>query len=377
MPSMNPSSSRRFAARFLIAMASLGALGALNATTAPAQAAKAPPISVEPLAMVPQTPGFPEGIAVSGARVYVSSPARFGTAGTGPSTIHVFHKNTGRLVDTIAIEGEDLAQEHALTAIAIDSADRLYVLSTQLGVVRIEDTPHGYAQDIYAPPLPDLPACSAAPAGEECSLTSLDLPPLPNDIAFDEGGNAYVTDSQQGIIFRIPPGGNPEIWFQSALFDPPMPPLPSLSLNGIRLSPDRESIYVALSFSAPLFPLGGILKLPLVESPAESDMQMVHAYFGELPDGIAFGASGRLYVALALSNQISVLGPDGAEVDRIASPANAEVPLDAPANIAFDNAKKAILITNHALISGDATHFAVLRAHVGEKGSPLEQPELP
>ena len=53
------------------------------------------------------------------------------------------------------------------------------------------------------------------------------------------------------------------------------------------------------------------------------------------------------------------------------------MPLDAPANIAFENAKKAILITNHALISGDPTHFAVLRADVGEKGSPLEQPELP
>jgi sugar lactone lactonase YvrE len=360
-----------FAARFLLATASLGALSAPVTSEAKQVGA------IETLAAVPATPGFPEGIAVSGKHVYVSSPARFGTAGTGPSTIHVFHKNTGALLDSIEIQGEDLSSEHALTAIALDSDDRLYVLSTQLGVVRLEETQDGFVQDIYSAPLPDLPTCASVPAGEPCSLTSLDLPPLPNDIAFDANGDAFVTDSQQGVIFRIPAGGSPEIWFQSALFDPPSPPLPSLSLNGIRLSPDRSSVYVALSFSGPLFPLGGILKLPLVDSPAEADMQLIHSYFGELPDGIAFGESGRLYVALALSNQISVLEQDGSEVARIVTPAGVPVPLDAPANIAFDDAKKALLVTNHALLTGDPAHFAVLRVSVGEKGSPLEQPQIP
>lgn len=370
MPSMTKTSSAipHFATRFLVAMASVGALAA------PADASQIG--AVEPLAMVPETPGFPEGIAVSGKRIFVSSPARFGTAGTGPSTIHVFHKNTGALLDTLSIQGEDLDQEHALTAIALDADERLYVLSTQLGVVRLEETKDGFVQDIYSAPLPDLPTCSSVPAGEPCSLTSLDLPPLANDMAFDADGNVFVTDSQQGVIFRIPAGGNPEIWFQSALFDPPMPPLPSLSLNGIRLSPDRSSVYVALSFSGPLFPMGGILKLPLVDAPTEADMQIVHSYFGELPDGIAFGESGRLYVALAFSNQISVLGPDGSEINRIVTPAGAPVPFDAPANIAFDDAKKALLVTNHALLTGNPANFAVLRVSVGEKGSPLEQPEI-
>ena len=34
------------------------------------------------LATFPTPPGFPEGIAVKGNKVYVSGPARFGTAGT-------------------------------------------------------------------------------------------------------------------------------------------------------------------------------------------------------------------------------------------------------------------------------------------------------
>jgi gluconolactonase len=50
------------------------------------------------------------------------------------------------------------------------------------------------------------------------------------------------------------------------------------------------------------------------------------------PDGMAFGADGRLYVAVFGSGEIRVIGPDGAIEERI------DVPGRDPTNVAFDPA---------------------------------------
>lgn len=82
-------------------------------------------------------------------------------------------------------------------------------------------------------------------------------------------------------------------------------------------------------------------------------------------------------MALAAANQISVLAPDGTEKARIASAPSAVLPLDAPANIAFDNSDKAVLVTNHASIIPNPAHFAVLKIAVQDTGMPLVKPVLP
>jgi sugar lactone lactonase YvrE len=329
---------------------------------------------IETFAAFPEDPGFPEGIAVDGNRVYVSGAATFGTAGKGPSKILVYHKPSGALAQTIVVAGEALALEHAVTAVATDGAGRVYTLSTQLGLLRFTRHGKGYTQEIYGAPLPDLPACGAAPPGVDCAPTQDDLPPLVNDVVFDEDGFAYVTDSFQATVFRYAPGGGaPEVWFQSALLSGGGP-LP-FGVNGIRFDPEREHAYLSVTSPSSDPGHGLIYRLPLVEAPDEADLEVVHDYTaGEGPDGMAFGASGRLYVALASSNQISVLAPDGSEETRIQSVAGADVPLDAPANIAFDNHSKSLLVVNHAFLSGDAEHFAVLKVFVGDRADPLDEP---
>src|SRR5262245_26868779 len=91
------------------------------------------------LATIAASPGSPEGIAVNGHKVYVSAAARFGTAGNNqPSTIYIFDVRDGASLGSIPILGEDLNQEHALSGMAFDAAAVLYVLSTQIGVIRID-----------------------------------------------------------------------------------------------------------------------------------------------------------------------------------------------------------------------------------------------
>ena len=105
---------------------------------------------------------------------------------------------------------------------------------------------------------------------------------------------------------------------------------------------------------------------------------MFHTYAaGELPDQLAFGARGDLYVSLALSNQISVLASDGVETARYGSAPGDAIPLDNPAAIAFDARTKSLLIVNHALLSGNPANFAVLRMAAGDPGAPLFEPVLP
>src|SRR5215211_5581026 len=114
------------------------------------------------LATFPTPPGYPEGIAVRGNKVYVSGPARFGTAGEGPSTVVAFNRDTGATEATYATQGEALDFEHANSCIAFDGQGRLYVLNIQIGMYRI-DTGSG-AQESYSTPFPDLHPCDSNPA---------------------------------------------------------------------------------------------------------------------------------------------------------------------------------------------------------------------
>src|SRR5919106_502758 len=84
---------------------------------------------VQLLATFPTPPGFPEGIAVKGNKVYVSGPARFGTAGQGPSTVVAFNRDTGAPEATYTTQGEALEFEHANSCIAFAGDGKLYVLN--------------------------------------------------------------------------------------------------------------------------------------------------------------------------------------------------------------------------------------------------------
>lgn len=89
------------------------------------------------------------------------------------------------------------------------------------------------------------------------------------------------------------------------------------------------------------------------------------------PDGVAFGRSGKLYVALAGSSKISVLRPDGSQETVYSGPAaNPTTPWANPANIAFDVHTRSLLVTNHAsLVPYDPSLFVVFDLFVDDKGT--------
>lgn len=335
-----------------------------------AQAAPRPIGDSRVIAQLPPRPGYPEGIAVDGDTMYVATLARFGTAFQGPPEVQAFDTTTGDLVRTYVVPDRDPTMDHGLSGEAFDASGRLYVLDTQWGVVRI--VPATGEQDIYASAFPNLPPC--VPGGPTpCAPTPGDTPPLPNDIAFTSDGTAYVTDSLQGTLWRIPPGGGtPQVWFQDPRIAGAFGP------NGIRLSPDGLRLYFAVT--ANNRGRGVIYSLPIA-NPVASKLQVFHRYnSAQAPDNLAFGESGKLYVALAGTNQISVLRRGGREARRFSGPAQSDsgppVPYDMPSGVAFDDSTRSLLVNNHSEILGIPSHFVVFDVFVDDRADPLIRPAL-
>jgi len=331
---------------------------------------------VKVLAQVPQ-PGFPEGVVRQGPLTFVTGPATFGLAGNGiPSKVWVYSTLTGGLIYTKDVVGEDLDQEHANSCAAVDAFGRLYVLNLQLGIIRFD--PLLIAQQQYSKPFPDLKPCKEVRPGESCSPMPVDLPPLPNDLAFDLSGNAYVTDSLQATIWRVPAGGgDPQIWFQDVKLAPSLNIPGSIGANGIRINPQHNKVYVAISIDS--HGQGNIYTLPLGNHPSSGSLNLFHSFApGDVPDGMAFGASGTLYVASATPFNSSIIGlrGDGTEAFRLTNPQGSPIkPYDSPANIAF-NGRGSLLVTNHAFATGGTNpeQFQVLQVYVNDLEAGLFKP---
>lgn len=339
----------------------------------PAEAGPRPYGDVRFVAQVPDPPGFPEGIAVDGDTVYVAGPATLGTAGKPPSAVVAFDRHTGAQTDYFAVTGEDLSQEHANSSIAF-AADGLYVINTQLGIYRLD--PQDGSQHKYSAPFPDLRPCAPLIGPPPCSPTLVDAPPIPNDMVFDDKGTAYVTDSTQATIWRVPTGGGtPTIWFQDLRLASPY-----IGVNGVRIDPSGQYLYA--SVTTDLEGMGRIYRLPLVAGPAAADLELVHTYGADnhLPDGIAFGAKGHLYVAMAGpgTSGVSVLDAAGTQVARLGNAALSPIgPYDSPANIAFTG-DGSIVLSNHAFATGLAlpAQFSIIDVFVDDEGLALHRPVL-
>jgi sugar lactone lactonase YvrE len=317
------------------------------------------PVGSSEVFAVAPVPGFPEGIAVRGNRVYVAGPATFGL--NAVPTVLAYDLRSKALVAQYPISvANPYAGQRALSCIAFGPDCKLYAIEPFVGVVRM-DLNAANTQEVYSafPPPP--------PTGA-----------LPNDLAFDGAGNLYVTDSFQGLVYRIPPGGGaPVVWFQDVrlLGNPALP----FGVNGIRIDKKTGTMYLTVTVRADFS--GAVLRLPLVDAPSASDLSVFHVFGAatgvQAPDGLALAKNGRVYVALAGTHQVAVLDASGTEIARFSGPAQGPagttLPWANPANIAFNDVAGTLLVTNHAslVVPTDPALFGVFDVKVDDKGAPL------
>jgi len=359
--------ARTPAAAVALVLALVAPLGAT-----PAAAQRRPFGDTQVFARVGQ-PGQPEGIAVdTHGRVYVGTNNK-GKGGPGPSKIFRYSP-AGRLEREYTVEGQNLAGEHGVLGIALDAAERLYVMDYDPPrVIRID--PESGRQDTYAT-LPNLPPCGpgAAPDGT-CEPGAQDTLPWGNVGVFDAAGNLYATDLHQATIWKIPPGGGvARAWHQSADYQS------VFSLNGIQFDRrDGSLVFVLTGATDPASPGRGKIYRLAVNADGSPGARSVIAETlpGEGPDGLVLGASGRIYVPLVTSSHILVLEPDGTEVARVPDPVanrSQPIPYDAPASAAFRGTS--ILVTNHSYFTANPESWAVLDMETNELGMALYQPVI-
>ena len=180
----------------------------------------------------------------------------------------------------------------------------------------------------------------------------------PNYPAFDAEGNLYVCDSgdwksDNGKIYRIRRGGEGEVWTRELREFP----------NGLCLSPDGTSLFVAMSLNPPR-----VSQIQIAPDGSAGDARTVVELPGAVPDGVAFDADGNLYIACYRPDRIYRYGSDG-HLEVLADDFEGTI-IAAPTNIAFCGTERDILL------SANLGRWHITRYETGARGIRLQYPDL-
>jgi sugar lactone lactonase YvrE len=359
----------RFRPRHLVVLTAT-LVTALTAVASPAASAARARFDTQVLALIPR-PGFPALPIVVGDRIYEGTYANMG-GDFQKSRVFEF-QGDGTLTRSWTVAGQDLSRAHGVQVATSDARGRLIVLLKTTGQGLQLDRNTG-EQRLYTT-FPDVPTCSAAPAGAQCSQTGSNDPPSPNYAAWGSDGSLYVTDYAQGLIWRVPPGGGEaKVW----LTDPKLDGGP-FGTTGLEILPDHKTLLFTQGSSAgggEPNPTTGKLYSVAIQAdgrPGPITLRWESAATA-LPDGFAIAKSGRIYLAEAgLTSQLIVLGPDYKQLEAFPSTPftgmnGSPVPFDTPSGVAFYGTR--LIVANQSALAATAANQALLDVETGEEGVP-------
>jgi sugar lactone lactonase YvrE len=145
---------------------------------------------------------------------------------------------------------------------------------------------------------------------------------VPNFAAFDDGGHLYVTDSGEwgqddGLVYRVAPGGATEIWTEAT------PRFP----NGCCLTAGGDALLVVESRGR------AVVRVPIEDDGSAGEPAPLVDLTGSQPDGIALGEDGTMFVGCYRPDRVYRIAPDGPAEVFVEDPDG--VVLNQPANVAF------------------------------------------
>lgn len=180
---------------------------------------------------------------------------------------------------------------------------------------------------------------------------------VPNFAAFSDDGALYVTDSgdwrgDDGLVFRIAADGSTEVWSEEPAGFP----------NGCCLTVDGDALLVVETTRS------RIVRIAVREDGSAGAIDVVAELPGSLPDGIALGNDGTMFVGCWRPDRVWRIAPgEGPEV--LAEDPDG-VTFNQPANVAFVGANLERLAVSS--LGG----WAIVAADVGTIGLRLRYPSL-
>ena len=286
------------------------------------------------------------------------------------------------------VSGQDIPE-----SVTTDGSGNLYI---SLGSSILKRTPSGTLSEFATLPLPvfalglkvgpdgcvyaastslsDVPGAfvwrACAPGTAE-AFAELDHAGAPNDLAFDDDGNLFVTDPVLGRVWKLDETGSPEVFVDDPLLDgnPTDPALlfRALGANGIAFDKHQRFLYVSNTDQ------GSIVRVNVDGDEPTAEV------FAEDPtlrgaDGVGFNRAGTLYVAVNGLDALATVDRHG-DVELVAQ-AGA---LDSPSSLVFG----ATGATRHKLyvvssafmrtlgLKPGTPHPALLSTHVATPGLAL------
>ncbi len=180
---------------------------------------------------------------------------------------------------------------------------------------------------------------------------------VPNFAAFDDEGNLFVTDSgtwgaDDGLVFRIAPGGATEVWTDRT------PGFP----NGCCLSIEGDALLVVESSER------RVVRIPIGSDGSAGPATPVVELAGSQPDGIALAADGTMFIGCYRPDRVWRVAPGGPPEILLDDPDG--VALNQPANVAF------IGPALDRLAISSLGGWNLVSLDVGTVGLPLRSPKL-
>ena len=199
--------------------------------------------------------------------------------------------------------------------------------------------------------------------GSSARMPGTDAISFPNDLAFDNRGNLYVTDPAGGAVWRIDRNGAVVRWVDDPLLHGTGELLGfPYGANGIAFSHGRlivSNTELGLLVAIPIEPNGDAGEPSVV---ASSPLLLG-------VDGIALDTHGNVYCAVNGQNMLVTVRVDGS-IDVLATAADG---LDQPSSVAFGTGARdhrTLFVVNFAVASPAPTP-GVLKLTVGVAGQPL------
>jgi SMP-30/Gluconolactonase/LRE-like region len=169
-----------------------------------------------------------------------------------------------------------------------------------------------------------------------------------NALTFDKAGNGYVSDSFNGVIWKIPPnGGSATNWSSGPLLAPGTGLTPPFGANGVEFSNDRKTLFVAdTAFHQ-------IIQIP-VNADGTAGTPTIFITGINAPDGIMVDPNDNIWICSNQEDEIVVVDKTGKVIAKLGDfegidPQGIARGFLFPASLAFSQDGKWLYVSNLTL----------------------------